>query len=137
MATLDQIKQDVVDPYMGRKASVLKLAVKILDQHRQSFVYYDEACREAAKDGYRPHYCIHGTNQWTDYDNICRPCEDGYGSWDYEAFAKLSLDDAKYRVAQVKEREEVYRKMINMPGRLSDKLKEEMIEWVFEPMDLD
>lgn len=30
-----------------------------------------------AERGYRAHYCIHGTNQWTDYDNICGGCEDG------------------------------------------------------------
>lgn len=31
---------------------------------------------DAAKEGYRPHHCFHGTNLWTDYDNICGPCED-------------------------------------------------------------
>lgn len=30
-----------------------------------------------ADQGYRPRYCIHGTNLWTDYDNICGGCEDG------------------------------------------------------------
>lgn len=30
-----------------------------------------------AANGHRSHYCIHGTNQWTDYDNICGGCEDG------------------------------------------------------------
>lgn len=28
--------------------------------------------------GYRFPACIHGTSLWTDYDNICGPCEDGY-----------------------------------------------------------
>lgn len=38
---------------------------------------YRKAQEEAAKEGFRPQYCIHGTNQWTDYDNICPGCEDG------------------------------------------------------------
>jgi hypothetical protein len=36
--------------------------------------------RDAAEDrrnGYRPHYCLHGKSNWTDYDNICGGCEDG------------------------------------------------------------
>lgn len=42
---------------------------QILDQHERDCAY-DRA------NGHRPHYCIHGTNQWTDYDNICPGCED-------------------------------------------------------------
>lgn len=38
---------------------------------------YAEACREAYDEGFAPHYCIHGTDLWTDYDNICGGCEDG------------------------------------------------------------
>lgn len=38
---------------------------------------YEREVREAAEEGFRPHYCIHGTNLWTDYDPICGPCEDG------------------------------------------------------------
>lgn len=33
--------------------------------------------REDARQGFRPHYCIHGMNMWTDYDPICGGCEDG------------------------------------------------------------
>ena len=38
---------------------------------------YEDECEYWARQGCRPHYCIHGTNLWTDYDNICGPCEDG------------------------------------------------------------
>lgn len=34
-----------------------------------------DECAEDRRNGHRPHYCIHGTNQWVDYDNICGPCE--------------------------------------------------------------
>ena len=45
-----------------------------------------------------PHYCIHGTNRWTDYDNICGPCEDGYTD------RELALDWAHRDVRQWIER---------------------------------
>lgn len=38
---------------------------------------YEQACREWAAQGYRPHYCRHGVNLWTDYDSICGDCESG------------------------------------------------------------
>lgn len=38
---------------------------------------YRTACAEAAAEGFAPHYCIHGTNLWTDYDPICGACEAG------------------------------------------------------------
>lgn len=40
---------------------------------------------EAAEDranGHRPHYCIHGTNMWVDYDCACHGCEEGLTAWD-------------------------------------------------------
>lgn len=30
-----------------------------------------------SENGHRPSHCIHGTYQWTDYDNICGGCEEG------------------------------------------------------------
>lgn len=52
----------------------LNLARKFVPQMQAE---WEEECAEYARQGYRPHYCIHGTNQWTDYDNICGGCEDG------------------------------------------------------------
>jgi hypothetical protein len=43
---------------------------------------YEEDCAVDRREGHRPHYCIHGTNQWTDYDNICGGCEDSLTVWD-------------------------------------------------------
>lgn len=51
--------------------------------HLSRKFYADMLAEQAEADafdranGHRPHYCIHGTNQWTDYDNICGGCEDG------------------------------------------------------------
>lgn len=43
---------------------------------------HEEDCAQDRAEGHRPHYCIHGTNQWTDYDNICGGCEDSLTVWD-------------------------------------------------------
>lgn len=50
-----------------------QIATRLFEQQRE----YEAEAREAADAGLRPHYCIHGTNLWTDYDNICGGCEDG------------------------------------------------------------
>lgn len=38
---------------------------------------YLREVEEAHEEGFRPPYCFHGTNLWTDYDPICGYCEDG------------------------------------------------------------
>jgi len=50
-----------------------QLTQELLERQRE----YHEEVREAAEHGLRVHYCIHGTDRWTDYDNICPGCEDG------------------------------------------------------------
>lgn len=37
---------------------------------------YLREVEEAYEEGFRPHYCFHGTNLWTDYDPICGYCEE-------------------------------------------------------------
>lgn len=71
-----------------------KIALNILKSWRERFAQHEEAGREYAEQGYRNHYCVHGMNQWTDYDNICGMCEDGYGYWDYQEFLELSRAEA-------------------------------------------
>lgn len=79
---------------MGMAPIEKKIALRILNDWRERFEAHEEESRNYAKQGYRNHYCVHGTNQWTDYDNICGPCEDGYGYWDYLEFLKLSAGEA-------------------------------------------
>lgn len=38
---------------------------------------YERECREAAREGFAPHYCRHGVNMWVDYDMACWRCEVG------------------------------------------------------------
>lgn len=66
--------QTIERPTVNR--AVIKLALAHLKRLKRRRAEYEEECREWARQGYRPHYCIHGTNQWTGWDNICGPCED-------------------------------------------------------------
>lgn len=55
------------------KVAVLTRRIKAcLDKRVAS---YTAECEDDAANGYRPHYCYHGTNLWTDYDPICGWCE--------------------------------------------------------------
>lgn len=93
--------------------------------------YYAE-CEEWAEEGYRPHYCIHGTNLWTDYDPICGPCEDGEPLWD----DARDWADAKWRAEEtlkaVERRTELASKVRDEDPRNGD-LIAEMSRWSFEP----
>lgn len=55
-----------------------KVAAQIFKRLTDRYNEYLDDCEADRKLGYRPHYCEHGTNQHTDWDNICGPCEDGY-----------------------------------------------------------
>ena len=54
----------------------LKVARK---RYAQMVTEWDENVEMHAAEGHRPSTCIHGTNMWTDYDNICGACEEGLG----------------------------------------------------------
>lgn len=53
-------------------------------QHQKRARAYAAECEEDYRMGYAPHYCIHGTNLWVDYDNICMGCEEGLTESYYE-----------------------------------------------------
>jgi hypothetical protein len=77
--------------------SVLLLASKINKSLLAGYEEYLEACESHRRDGHRPHYCEHGTNNWTDYDNICGGCEDGISMGDPLQRREAALDSAKRR----------------------------------------
>lgn len=62
---------------MPTNPAVLKAAAWRIREHAKRVAEYEFECELDRRDGHRPHYCIHGTNQWTDYDNICWQCEEG------------------------------------------------------------
>ena len=67
----------------GSKALRLSVYKVCKARHLEHQAQYVQYCADMAKEGYAPQYCIHGTNQWTDYDNICGGCESDYTLNDY------------------------------------------------------
>jgi hypothetical protein len=111
---------------------VLVLALTILNFYRKEFELYEEVKREAYKEGYRPHYCIHGTNLWTDYDPMCGPCEDGYGYYHFDTYARLSLDEAKSAIAEQDERTQ--KLVALMLDKAPIEITEDLSAWVKQPV---
>ena len=66
-------------------------ADRVLDRDAKAYL---KECREERQHGHRPHSCYHGTNLWTDYDNICGPCEEG------EYDPRWHADDSEERAAR-------------------------------------
>ena len=56
--------------------AVARVALPILRELRQRDADWEEAAAEWARQGYRPHYCKHGTNLWVEWDAMCPGCED-------------------------------------------------------------
>lgn len=81
--------------------STLSLAAKISRMLERDYAEYLESCESYRRDGYRPRTCEHGTNMWTDYDNICGPCEDGISMRDGMTRREFALDSAKRRMEKV------------------------------------
>lgn len=51
--------------------------------------------------GYTYPACEHGTSRWTDYDNICGPCEDGFSMGNGFDRRRVALSEAKRRMARI------------------------------------
>lgn len=86
--------------------------------------------REAAEQGFRPHYCIHGTNQWVDYDNICYGCEDGQTLLNMAVLsAKTSVLTTRYRLDTVIS---AWNDLACVPGVTLE--RQPMVDWAMDPI---
>lgn len=101
----------------SKSSKKMKLALLLLQERRAHFAAWEEQCAEERKQGYRPSACVHGTNNWTDYDNICGPCEDGLGWWNFQTQALDCLNEAEGVEHRVRERIKVAGDMANMDAR--------------------
>lgn len=83
--------------------TIQRIALRIVRDHRARVDEYERECEEAAREGYRPHYCFHGANLWVDYDVICPGCEDGvFTRWTTGAeLYSQALELAKHQHAQL------------------------------------
>lgn len=55
---------------------VVSVARKISATLAKNYADYLDECEQDRKNGHRAHYCEHGANMWTDWDNICGYCEE-------------------------------------------------------------
>ena len=73
-----------------------------------------------------PAACVHGSSAWTDYDNICGPCEDG------SSLYQLAIWEATSRVAKVNERIDW---LVSAPDSLRrTEMHRELLEWALSPI---
>ncbi len=89
---------------MTTDIATLKIAANIARRLHNGWLH-SEAERLAPQynaSGQRlaPHHCEHGTNLWTDYDNICGPCEDGWSMGNGIDRRRYALSIASERTAR-------------------------------------
>ena len=108
-----------------------QMALHILKRRRKDWAEYLEECEQAWKDGYRPHYCFHGTNQWTDYDNICGYCEETGNRFDYLFELSQCLREANRLTKLQTERVNL---LIQLRTAHAPIDFDEFIKWVREPL---
>lgn len=76
--------------------------------------------------GYAFPYCPHGKSQWTDYDNICGGCEDGYSVY------QLALWSAQEKVSEYNKRADW---LLSAPDALRHTdMYRELIDWIVSPL---
>lgn len=75
-----------------------KLLPNIRQQTDEIYEEYAEVEQKYLREGFIPEYCIHGVNQWTDYDINCSHCE-LYGHNKLPNPLELALTKARKRVA--------------------------------------
>ena len=120
------------------KAKVMALAKRLLPGiARQQALQREEweaVAVQCYREGYRPHYCIHGTNLWTDYDNICWGCEE-YGYTGLPQRHAVALEVATAAVRATEERCAVLDAFYAAGGRYaSQDLQDAMLTWAYEPI---
>lgn len=79
--------------------------------------------REDGGKGYTFPHCPHGMSRWTDYDNICGPCEDGL------TVIQRAQSLARNRYREFRTRLDWVR---TMPANLPDDLRRSLVDWVCE-----
>lgn len=94
----------------------LKLAAKLAERYRLDYLEYLEEVESYRRKGFRAQHCEHGMNQWTDYDPICGPCEDGWSMDNGVHRRRRALDEAKSRIERVTEMRRVLGEAVQVLG---------------------
>lgn len=112
--------------------SVPELAAQIMKGYKADHAAYLEMVEDCGRRGYRPEYCIHGTSQWTDYDNICGGCETEGNTWDYLTYAGYALDRARAAFAERDKRVDALMKLTALQAPMGPVA--DLTGWVSEPV---
>lgn len=82
------------------------VAEAILRDYRELFEAHEAETERHSAEGHSNPYCVHGTYQWTDYDNICGGCENDEtpNHWDAERFAEIAQEEAESFCADLQKR---------------------------------
>lgn len=98
---------------------------------------YDSDIAAYAEQGYGPHYCIHGTDLWVEYDNICAGCENGV------TFANMAAQFAYGQVVEARRRMNVATTILSLSRAdrdylgLDGEFAERAVNWAMEPTKLN
>lgn len=84
-----------------KNKTMLRIAMALSARYEADYADYLAECESYRARGQRPHYCEHGTNQWTDYDNICGGCEDGFSMGDPMVRRTYALTVARHRMSDI------------------------------------
>lgn len=103
----------------------LHIARILYREHKES--YAEETAYHAA-NGHRNSHCVHGTYQWTDYDNICGGCEEG------QTMLNMAVHRAAYIVREWHDRIATATLITgkNMPYDVVD--RDALGKWTMEPV---
>lgn len=85
--------------------------------------------------GYSFPECIHGMSRHTAYDNICGPCEGGYGYWDYGRELDEAHRDLQWARSVSQRRFSTIVPLMGEPwARFSPTTRDELMGWAQQPL---
>lgn len=79
-----------------------------------------------------PYACVHGASAWTDYDNICGPCEDGWGSFDANREAVEAYHIAVSQISEAHRRFNKVKHFVTSERSVPDALQSSLWAWAME-----
>lgn len=87
---------------MALNSTQKTFALAAIKEVRAEYAAYLSDMDDLRKEGYGPSHCFHGTDRWTDYDNICGYCEEGL------TLQEMALGRAKTRYDEVMKKLHAY-----------------------------
>lgn len=121
------------------KKTVLKRALQYVAMMKRRWSQYQEEVDiwyrsgEGKTRGYTFPECFHGASLWTDYDNICGGCEDGFNGYNPLEFYRWAFNKAMRDYREMRKRSNWF---CSAPPELfaDEVLYRRIIDWCMEPV---